>query len=230
MLCLWVPVRVPSEKPIVNGDNDMHDGGVMFVQVIQGQVSDAGQVRSRLERWLEELAPGSIGWLGTTAGVTDDGTFVALARFESEAAARQNSDRPEQSAWWQETVSLFSADPEFHDSTSVEVDTPGDPAQAGFVQIMQGRSSDPDRARELMASDPTDWQDFRPEILGTLTASHDRDAWTMAIYFTSEEAAREGERKEPPAETQRVMEQVNALAIGEPTFFDLRQPWVYAPT
>ena len=80
----------------------------MFVQVIQGPVSDAGQMRSRLERWADELAPGSIGWLGTTAGVTDDGTFVALARFESEEAARQNSDRPEQSAWWEETVSLFS--------------------------------------------------------------------------------------------------------------------------
>jgi hypothetical protein len=201
----------------------------MFVQVIQGQVSDAGRVRSRLDRWADELAPGSIGWLGTTAGVTDDGTFVALARFDSEAAARQNSDRPEQSAWWEETESLFSGEPIFHDSTSVEVDTPGDPAQAGFVQVMQGRSADPDRVRELMASDPTDWQAFRPDILGTLTASHDGDAWTMAIYFSSEEAAREGERKEPPAETQAVMEQVNALAIGEPTFLDLREPWVYAP-
>jgi hypothetical protein len=201
----------------------------MFVQVIQGRVSDAGQARAQLDRWQTELAPSSIGWLGTTAGVTDDGTVVVLARFESEQAARQNSDRPEQSAWWEATAALFTDPPVFHDSSSVEVDMAGDPAQAGFVQVMQGRSSDPEKARELMASDPTDWRTLRPEILGTLTASHDRDAWTMAIYFTSEEAAREGERKEPPPEAQRVMDELNALAVGEPTFFDLRDPWLFAP-
>jgi hypothetical protein len=201
----------------------------MFVQVIQGRVSDAGQVRSQLDRWVTEQAGQSVGWLGTTAGVTDDGTLVVLARFESEEAARQNSDRPEQSAWWEATAPLFADEPVFHDSTSVEVEALGDPDAAGFVQVMQGRTSDPDRARELMASDPTDWREFRPEILGTLTANHDGDAWTMAIYFTSEAEAREGERKEPPPESARVMEEVNALAIGEPSFFDLRDPWLFRP-
>ena len=97
------------------------------------------------------------------------------------------------------------------------------------MQVMQGRSADPDRARELMASDPTDWRAFRPEILGTLTAAHDGDAWTMAIYFTSEEAARKGEAKKPRPETQQVMERVNALATGVPTFLHLRQPSLFAP-
>ena len=68
---------------------------------------------------------------------------------------------------------------------------------------MQGRSSDPERARALMNEDQTDWESFRPDILGTMSVHHDGDAWTMAIYFTSEEAAREGERKEPPAEAGR---------------------------
>ena len=89
----------------------------MFVQVIQGRVSDAGQVRAQLDRWQAELAPTSIGWLGTTAGVTDDGTMVALARFESEEAARQNSDRPEQSAWWEATEPLFTEPPVFHEGS-----------------------------------------------------------------------------------------------------------------
>jgi hypothetical protein len=117
----------------------------------------------------------------------------------------------------------------FHDSTSVEVDTPGDPSQAGFVQVMQGRSSDPDRARELMANDPTDWQEFRPDILGTVSVGHDGNAWTMAIYFTSEESAREGERKEPPPQMQEMMKEMDTLTIGEPVFFDLRDPWLHAP-
>jgi hypothetical protein len=49
----------------------------MFVQVIQGQVSDAGQARAALDRWVQELAPGATGWLGSTAGVTEDGRFIA---------------------------------------------------------------------------------------------------------------------------------------------------------
>ena len=114
----------------------------MFVQVIQGHVSDAAQVRVQLDRWVEEVAPGAVGWLGSTWGVTDDGRLIALARFESGEAARQNSDRPEQTAWWEQTAALFTGEPVFHNSTSVGVDTPGDPSQAGFVQVMQGRSSD----------------------------------------------------------------------------------------
>ena len=202
----------------------------MFVQVIQGRTSDSGQVRAQLDRWVQEVAPGAVGWLGTTSGVTEDGQVIALARFESEEAAQQNSDRPEQTAWWKETAALFSDDPVFHNSSSVEVDTPGDPSQAGFVQVMQGRSKDPDRARELMANDPTDWQNFRPDILGTVSIAHDGDAWTMAIYFTSEAAAREGEQKEPPLEMQQMMKEMDELSIGEPVFFDLKDPWLDAPT
>ena len=202
----------------------------MFVQVIQGNVSDAAAARARFELWRAELAPGADGWLGSTAGVTDDGRLVVLARFESEDAARRNSDRPEQGAWWEETARLFTDEPTFLDSTDIEVDTAGDPDQAGFVQVMQGRSSDPERARELMASDPTDWADYRPDILGTLTAAHEGGAWTMAIYFTSEAEAREGERKEPPPETAAMMKEMDALSVGEPPFYDLRDPWLDAPS
>ena len=102
----------------------------MFVQVIQGHVSDAARVRAQLDKWVEEVAPGAVGWLGSTSGVTDDGMLIALARFESDEAARQNSDRPEQTAWWEQAATLFTDEPVFHNSTSVEVDTPGDPSQA----------------------------------------------------------------------------------------------------
>jgi hypothetical protein len=201
----------------------------VFVQVIQGKVSDAAAVRARMDTWMKELAAGADGWLGSTAGVTDDGDFVALARFESEEAARRNSDRPEQTAWWEETAKLFEGEPTFLESTDVDVDTPGDPDRAGFVQVMQGRTSQPDRARELMASDPTDWAGFRPEILGTVTANHDDGRWTMVIYFTSEAEAREGEKKEPPEEVAKLMKELDALSVGEPTFLDLRDPWLHSP-
>jgi hypothetical protein len=201
----------------------------MFVQVIQGQVSDAGQARAALDRWVQELAPGATGWLGSTAGVTEDGRFIALARFESEEAARRNSDRPEQDQWWTETAKLFSGEATFRDSSDVTVDLNGEPDDAGFVQVIQGRGSDPDRARELMAQDSSEWAAFRPEIIGSVGMGHDGGAYTMALYFTSEEAAREGERKEPPPELKAQMEEMGKLNVGEPEFFDLKQPWLYSP-
>lgn len=201
----------------------------MYVQVIQGKVSDAEAARAQLETWVRDLAPLAEGWLGSTAGVTDAGDFVALVRFDSEGAAQRNSDRPEQSAWWEATASLFTGEPEFHNSDQVDVDTPGDPGRAGFVQVMQGRTSDPDRARVLMAADPTDWASFRPDILGTVLASHKDGAWTMAIYFVSEEQAREGEQKEPPPGLAQAMSELETLAVGEQLFLDIREPWLHSP-
>jgi hypothetical protein len=200
----------------------------MFVQVIQGQVADAGKVRAALDRWAQELAPGSTGWLGTTAGVTEDGRFIALARFASEEAARRNSNRPEQDRWWAETAKLFTGEATFKDSSDVTVDVSGDPDEAGFVQVIQGRGSDPDRARELIGQDSSAWAAFRPEILGSLGVGHEGGAYTMAVYFTSEAAAREGERKQPPPELQAQMDEMAALGVGEPEFFDLKQPWLYS--
>jgi hypothetical protein len=201
----------------------------MFVQVIKGRVADPARVKAALDRWAEELAPGAEGWLGTTAGVTEDGRFIAAARFESEAAARRNSDRPEQDRWWSETSRLFDGEPSFSDSSEVDVDTNGDPATATFVQVMQGRTSDPERARRMMAEDSTDWSSFRPDMLGSVAAGHDGGAYTMVMWFTSEAEAREGERKEPPPELKAQMEEMGSLSEGEPEFFDLKDPWMYAP-
>jgi hypothetical protein len=201
----------------------------MFVQVIRGRVTGPEPVHAALERWCEQLAAGALGWLGSTAGVTEDGRFVALARFESQEAARRNSDRPEQGQWWTETAKLFTGEVTFRDSSDVTVEVHGDPDQAGFVQVMQGRASDPDRARELMAQDPGEWAAFRPDVIGSVTVGHEGGAYTLAFYFTSEQAARDGERKEPPPQLKAQMEEMNQLNIGEPEFFDLRQPWLYSP-
>jgi hypothetical protein len=201
----------------------------MFVQVIRGHVSDPERLHAALDRWSERLAPGAQGWLGSTAGVTEDGRAIALARFESEEAARRNSDRPEQGQWWSDTAKLFTGEVTFRDSTDIDIDVTGEPDRAGFVQVMQGRGSDPERAREIMAENPDDWAAFRPDVVGSIVVGHEGGAYTMAMYFTSEEAAREGERKEPPPQLKAQMEEMNKLNIGEPEFLDLRQPWLYSP-
>ncbi|SEO38875.1 hypothetical protein [Trujillonella endophytica] len=202
----------------------------MFAQIIQGRTSDAEAVRTALDRWMEELQPGATGWLGSTVGVSDDGRFVAVARFESAEAAGRNSERPEQSRWWEETQRFFDGEVTFADSEDVDVDLPGDPDSAGFVQVMQGRVTDRERARELIARLSTkEMADFRPDILGTVMINHGTDRWSQVIYFTSEAEAREGERTEAPPEVQGVMEELMALTPEPPEFIDLRQPLLYAP-
>ena len=201
----------------------------MYVQVIQGRASDADRMRSHFEEWERTLGPGASGWLGTTAGVTEDGRTIALARFESEEAAQANSGRPEQGEWWSTMESLYDGDPSFIDCRLVDADLVGDPDEAGFVQVMQGRSSDVERARSLMDASASDLNQARPDILGRLWASNEDGEWTMAIYFTSEEAAREGEQKEMPEEMREVMEEVSSLEMREPTYFDLRDPWLSGP-
>jgi len=201
----------------------------MFVQVIRGETTDPQQLHAALDTWDEQLAGGATGWLGSTAGITEDGRFVALVRFDSEDAARRNSDRPEQHQWWMETSKLFGGDVSFHDSTDVTADVVGDPNTAQFVQVMQGRGSDPDRARELMTQNPDEWAAFRPDVIGSLAVGHEGGAYTMATYFASEAAARQGEQKEPPPALKAQMEEMNKLSMGEPEFIDLRQPWIYSP-
>jgi len=201
----------------------------MFVQVIQGRTSDADGLRAAMDRWMEELAPGAVGWLGSTGGVTDDGRVVLVARFESEEDARRNSDRPEQGAWWGETERLFDGGATFRDSTDVVVDLQGDPDRAGFVQVIRGRTSDPERAKQLMTQDPEMWATFRPDVLGSLAIGHDDGENTTVLWFTSEAEARENERKETPLELRAAMEEMEKISLGEPEFLDLRTPLIRSP-
>jgi hypothetical protein len=202
----------------------------MFVQVITGKTSDAAGVRAAADQWMRDLAAGADGWLGSTGGVTDDGQLVMIARFESAEAAQRNSDRPEQGAWWAETAKLVDGEATFRNSTDVTTDVRGDPDQAGFVQVMQGEQGpDPDRVRALMDENSDEWAAFRPEVLGSVGAAHSDGTWTMAMYFTSEADAREGERKEPPEALKAQMDEMNQLSVGEPKFFDLRDPWLFSP-
>ena len=201
----------------------------MFVQVIKGKVSDPAAVRAHMDRWVDELSPGAQGWLGSTAGIAADGTLVAVVRFEDAAAAQRNSDRPEQGAWWAEMAKLIDGEATFQDSDRVMVDVRGNPEDAGFVQVMQGGSTDPERAWKLMEEDDTDWSAFRPDIIGSINIGHPDGRWTMVNYFTSEAEARAGEQKEPTPEMQQMMEELNALADGPPTFIDITEPIYSSP-
>jgi hypothetical protein len=202
----------------------------VFVQVIQGRVSDATQVRQGLDDWMARLAAGAEGWLGSTAGVTDDAMFVAVARFESAEAARRNSGRAEQGEWWSGMSKLFADDVIFHDCSEVVTVRAGGSDDAGFVQVMQGRTGDLARLREVDAMFEQRFPDLRPELLGYLVGVHDNEdgAFTLTAYFSSEEAARAGEREEPPPEAGELLREEMEL-MQDVVYLDLREPWLHSP-
>jgi len=197
----------------------------VFIQVITAKIVDAEGLKRQLDRWENEVRPGAEGFLGSTSGVTDDGRFVVLARFESEEAARRNSDRPEQSAWWAETEKTLG-DVEFKDSVEVVTMRGGGSNDAGFVQVMRGRVTDAakmDALRSRMAEFESSLERHRPDVLGDVTAVHADGSYTDAVYFTSEAEARAGEAKEPPAEVRDLFEEfMEAFVTDE--YLDLRQP------
>ena len=199
----------------------------MFGQVIQGSTADPASVREAMDRWVHDLSPGAEGWLWTTAGVTQDGRFVAVVRFDSEGAARASADRPEHDRWWAETSRLLDGDVTVMDGTVAYTHMTGDPARAGFVQVVQGRTSDRQRFRELLRAEEPFFS-CRPDCLGQTVIEHDESAWTLALYGTTEDEVRAGELTSMPAEWQSVFLEQQQLMIGEPVFFDLPQPWLFA--
>lgn len=195
----------------------------MFIQVMQGRVTNPGGLQEELDRWLVELQPGSEGWLGSTSGITDDGNFIAVVRFASEEAARRNSDRPEQGAWWGR-ASRHLAGPVFHDSSRVHTYKEGGSDDAGFVQVIQGHSDDIERLAELGKAEEEMLAEQAPHVLGMTVAEHsDREGdFTQTVYFTSEEEARRRERENPAASNPRMVEMLSLMR--DLRYFDLRDP------
>jgi hypothetical protein len=177
-----------------------------------------------MDRWREELEPGAQGWLGGTYGITDDGEFVGVVRFDSRASAEANSARPEQGAWWEQTARLFDGEASFHDCDDVTMMLDGGSDDAGFVQVIQGRLSDPERFRHMMEGPMDMLHEARPDIIGGTIAVDADGFFTQTMAFRTEDAAREGEQKSPPPETQAEMDEMMAL-MSDVSYHDLHHPW-----
>jgi hypothetical protein len=201
----------------------------MFIQLIQGQVADRDGLRRQIDRWQTELKPGATGYLGSTGGVTDDGHYFGCVRFESAEAAKANMERPEQGAWFAETEKTFTGPITFHDCTDVDVYLGGGSDSAGFVQVIQGNPTDRDRIRQLDVEFEALAREYRPDIIGWIVAWHPDDGgFSSVVYFNSEEAARRGEAQEPPEDRKHLREDWEA-AVGDVSFFDLKEPWLFSP-
>jgi hypothetical protein len=193
----------------------------VFIQIIQGRCKDPEAMREMSERWRRDLAPGATGWLGGTYGITDDGMFVGVVRFESREAAMANSARPEQGEWWAEMQKMFDGPVEFHDCDDVTLLLDGGSDDAGFVQVIRGKVDDPERLRSMMTQDADLLHEARPEIIGGTLAIEEDGTFTETIAFTDEASARKGEQMDMPEDVREQMESM----LRDVQYLDLHRPW-----
>lgn len=198
----------------------------MFVQIIEGQVTDAAALRQQMDAWMADLRPGATGYLGTTAGQGADGRFVGVVRFDSEESALANSNRPEQGEWWAETQRCFDGAVTFTDSNDVELFMDGGSNDAGFVQVMKVTDVDRETVRRLDSAFEQFAPTMRPDLLGFVRAWTGPGDCVEAAYFTSEADARAGESVDPPAELQPLMADYQEV-MAHTEFVDLRDPWLF---
>ena len=209
-------------------DSFAHWGCAMFIQVIEGRTSDASACQAQLDRWQTDCRPGAIGYQGSTAGITEAGDFIVVARFTDTASARANSQRPEQSRWWSEFQSCMDGDARFHETEDVVEMRHGKANDADFVQVMEGHVADrqamareEDRGNDMLA-------DLRPDLLGTTTAYFDDGQFTELAYFTSEAEARRNESLPmPDSATEMIAVWQRSLAVER--YLDLTHPMLATP-
>jgi hypothetical protein len=200
----------------------------VYVQLTVGRAAHPDELRRQLERWELELAPGAEGWLGSTGGITPDGRFVLVARFESAEAAGASSERPGHQAWWSMTEGALDGPPTRAQTSDVGVVHAEQPAVAGFAQVM--RASVRDRAR-LEATEEaltTAFLELRPDFLAGYRAWFPDGSLAAVDYFRSEAEARAGEAREMPEQLAAGFRDWMAL-LEETEWYDLPDPWLAMP-
>jgi hypothetical protein len=95
---------------------------------------------------------------------------------------------------------------------------------AGFVQIIQGRVKDRDRAHALIDSSSRLIAKERPDVIGATLAIDEDGYLTETVAFTSESEARNAEKKAMTAELQQMAEEEMAL-LEDTRYLDLHEPW-----
>lgn len=197
----------------------------MFIQVIEGRSHTPEAVHRQLDVWERELRPGAQGFMGSAGGCTDDGMCLIVARFEDRAAAMRNSDRPEQTAWWEETAQCFDGPVSWHETEDVHLMQHGDLDSAHFVQVMEGHVTDRARADRIEVESDEMLAEVRPDLLGSLTAYFDDGEFYDVSYFTNEQEAREAERRGfPPEVAEQFGEFQEVMQVDR--YLDLHEPWL----
>jgi hypothetical protein len=200
----------------------------VFIRILRGQVFDGGLTRADLARWQRELSAGAPGWRRLTAGVGDQGELVLALRYDSEAAAGRDRERPELAAWQASVRGSLVAPGQWLDCPVVHTMKDGDAAPAGFVRVVQGRLADPVRLAAMRAEVEHTLRRRAPHVLGVTVAEHaDGIGFTELTYLTSERESRAADRQMPvemAVQLGTVRSYTEALEEVE-----LRQPLLASP-
>ena len=174
----------------------------MFIQVISGKVNDVDAMQRHADKWQTELTPGRHRVPRRHPGhhrrrpVRRAGALrVPRGGAEEQRAARAGQVVRRDG----EGTSTTSR---FHDCSRIETLFGGGKDDAKFVQVMQGRVKDRAKADAMFkraAEAEKVLGGARPDVIGEVVAIHDDgDAYTDAVYFSSEAEAR-GQREEADA-------------------------------
>jgi hypothetical protein len=170
----------------------------VFLRILRGQAYDAAATLADVDRWRRQLGAGVLGWRRLTAGIGDGGELVLALRYDAEAEARRDQDRPEVVAWQASTERHLAGPARWYDCPVVHTMKDGDAGEAGFVRVVQGRLADPVRLAAMRAEVERTLRDRAPHVLGVTVAEHaDGTGFTELTYCTSERETRAADRQMP---------------------------------
>ena len=198
----------------------------MFVLTVAAHTSAADALRRHVLTWPAEVGTAATGWLGSTAGVSDDGAFLLLLRFESEEASLITSGLPSYTDWWQMCRRHLDTKPSFTPSTAVTGILAGGSDSAAAVRITQGRAT-PSRLEDIVRRLEVVPASQRDDVIGGLVAWHDGGQFTEALYLRAPPTARLLAATSTPL--GRFARDHDA-AIRGARITDLREPWLTSPS
>ena len=142
----------------------------MFIRILRGQAYDGAATLAEIARWRQELGAGVLGWRRLTAGIGDAGELVLALRYDTEAAARRDQDRPELAAWQASAERHLTGPGRWYECPVVHTMKDGDAGEAGFVRVVQGRLADPVRLAAMRDEVERTLRARAPLVLGVTVA------------------------------------------------------------
>lgn len=201
----------------------------MFVQIVQGRVREPEAAQRLLEGWEDEVGPATEGFLGSTAGVTDDGWLVHIARFRGQGDAGRHSAQPEQNAWWNELRALFSGEVSHHDCSDVALVGGGGDDAAARVEIVQKRSEPGQRLLHgSIGALEAALERHRPDVLGALLACGEDGTITQVVYLSDDEGASPADAPPAAGEEAALLRHLGAEPGTDDRTYELRSPVLVA--
>ncbi|MFP5297817.1 MAG: hypothetical protein ACLGHL_02375 [Actinomycetota bacterium] len=164
------------------------------------------------------------GWRSAVAGIARTDEFLAALEFTDPPSAAAALSDLTVSGWFKEVEGCLK-DPETRDSFEGETLIAGTREDAGFIQVIRGRTTDRERWTAINEAMQEVMRTHRPEVLAASIAWFDDDHFSETVFFTSEQEAREGESREFPGGMAGLFGELMNL-VEDLTYVDVRDPWI----